>query len=145
MDLGTTDVESGSRWTLRGLIPGPVGIGVWGGKVLGAVGVSWMSLLPKRSLCLEEINPLPLYSLSWPSRCHSSHWEWLPILSQSVYLKIWPDFRYKQLFQARHSLIYAVFSCRTQMLNLICSCAPLLVGNTRCDYEVVWYTPLWLL
>lgn len=26
MDLGTADVESGSRWALRGLIPGPVGI-----------------------------------------------------------------------------------------------------------------------
>ena len=26
MGLGATDVESGSRWTLGGLIPGPVGI-----------------------------------------------------------------------------------------------------------------------
>ena len=33
MGLGATDVESGSRWTLGGLIPGPVGI--WGGVGLG--------------------------------------------------------------------------------------------------------------
>lgn len=31
MGLGTTDVESGSRWTLGGLIPGPVGI--WGSRI----------------------------------------------------------------------------------------------------------------
>jgi len=41
MDLGTTDVESGSRWTLRGLIPGPVGIGVCGGEGSGS---SWSFL-----------------------------------------------------------------------------------------------------
>lgn len=75
--------------------------------------MSWMSLLPKSSLHFKGVSP------------------------QMVYLKIWPDFRYKQLFQARHGLIYTAFTCRTQVLNLICTCVPLLVDDTRCDSEVV--------